>query len=58
MHRNHKDLLPCFRHPEYYQMIDDPIDMNTIEKRIVTGAYTTIQEFHADFMRLFKNVEV
>ncbi len=46
------------KYPEYYTLIEHPIDMNTIEKNIVTGQYKNLESFDNDFLRLFKNVEV
>ena len=39
-------------------MIKEPIDLNTIEKNILTGQYTNVEDFEKDFLKLFDNVEV
>ena len=44
--------------PNYYDVIDDPIDMNTIEKKIASSSYRSIDAFDEDFNSLFNNVEV
>lgn len=46
------------RCPDYYQMIEDPIDLTTIEKNINSGNYRATKDFHEDFLRLFGNAEV
>lgn len=48
----------CSRNPEYYELIKEPIDLNTIEKNILTGQYTNVEDFEKDFLKLFDNVEV
>jgi len=46
------------RCPDYYHMIEDPIDLTTIEKNINSGHYRATKDFHEDFLRLFGNAEV
>ena len=46
------------RNPEYYEIVDEPIDLTQIERHILTGKYKTVDAFDADFLRLFRNVEV
>lgn len=46
------------RYPDYYRLISDPIDLSTIRNNIKRGHYTDLATFEADFLRLFKNVEV
>jgi len=46
------------RFPDYYELIEKPIDLNTIEKHILHGDYETLAEFDDDVMLLFRNVEV
>lgn len=49
-------MLPSKRkHPEYYQRISDPIDLNTIEQNIATGVYRTVKAFDTDMIKLFTN---
>ncbi|CAK1541028.1 unnamed protein product [Leptosia nina] len=42
-------------YPEYYDVIDRPIDMLTIEANIKNDRYTTIDEMVADFRLMFSN---
>ncbi|XP_013389870.1 histone-lysine N-methyltransferase ASH1L isoform X3 [Lingula anatina] len=51
-----KNLWFC-RYPEYYEMIEDRIDLSTIQNNIFTGRYETVDAFDADFLKLFRNVE-
>lgn len=46
------------KHPDYFQVIKEPIDLNTIRNNIKRGYYADLQTVDADFSRLFKNVEV
>ena len=46
------------KHPWYYQVIQEPIDLTMIEGRILSGEYTSIEAFHTDMCKLFTNVEV
>ena len=51
--------LPSRRkHPEYYKVIEDPIDLSTICRDINKGRYTDVENVDAEILRLFKNVEV
>ncbi|XP_052283595.1 uncharacterized protein LOC127880288 isoform X2 [Dreissena polymorpha] len=45
------------KHPWYYQVIQEPIDLTMIEGRILSGEYTSIEAFHTDMCKLFTNVE-
>lgn len=45
------------KHPLYYQMIDQPIDLKTIENKIFSAEYENIESFEHDVMLLFHNVE-
>lgn len=51
-------LPPKKKHPDYYRTVTEPIDMNTIHKKILTGQYKSVEAYEADFMLLFSNVEV
>ena len=55
---NYKHFKQFCRNPDYYEMIKEPIDLNTIEKNILTGQYTNVEDFEKDFLKLFDNVEV
>ncbi|XP_060607678.1 uncharacterized protein LOC132759835 [Ruditapes philippinarum] len=46
------------KHPLYYQMIVEPIDLTMIENRILSGEYHSIDMFERDVMKLFQNVEM
>ena len=46
------------KHPLYYQMIVEPIDLTMIENKILSGEYHSIDMFERDVMKLFQNVEV
>ncbi|XP_052100280.1 histone-lysine N-methyltransferase ASH1L-like isoform X2 [Mytilus californianus] len=45
------------KHPEYYTVIEKPIDFHVIEKHISQGKYTDLKEFDNDVNLLFKNAE-
>ncbi|KAL5005481.1 hypothetical protein ScPMuIL_018937 [Solemya velum] len=45
------------KHPDYYEIIEDPIDLNSIEQRILSGFYKDLDSFDADFMKLYHNVQ-
>lgn len=42
-------------YPEYYRVIPNPIDMETISGKIESGQYTGEEEFIRDFETLFQN---
>jgi len=44
--------------PDYYELIEEPIDLTTIDKRINSGYYVSARAFHTDFDRLLSNAEV
>ena len=44
--------------PDYYELIDDPIDLQTIEKNINSGSYKDLVSYEGDVIRLFDNVDV
>lgn len=41
--------------PTYLQVVKQPMDIQTIEKKIATKAYTSIEEVTDDFDRMFSN---
>jgi histone-lysine N-methyltransferase ASH1L len=43
------------KHPNYYILIPDPIDFNTIERTVNTGTYISPGHFDRDILRLFQN---
>ena len=50
-----KDLPSRKRHPEYFELIEEPMDLSTIEKTINSGLYTNPDQFDRDFLLLFQN---
>ncbi|XP_053619347.1 protein polybromo-1 isoform X3 [Plodia interpunctella] len=42
-------------YPEYYNVIDKPIDMITIESNIKNDRYTSLEEMTSDFRLMFSN---
>merc|ERR1712146_259596 len=45
-------------YPEYYHIIKNPIDLNTIRKSILKRHYLTIREYYDDMLLLFANAMV
>jgi hypothetical protein len=43
------------RYPEYFQVIDQPIDLKTIASKIVNGSYTNINQCEEDLNQMCKN---
>lgn len=49
-------LLPSKRHyPDYYDVIEHPIDLKLIAKKIQTSAYNTLAEMEKDLLQMVKN---
>ncbi|XP_066274110.1 histone-lysine N-methyltransferase ASH1L-like isoform X3 [Branchiostoma lanceolatum] len=46
------------RNSEYYSMIPDPLDLTTIETKIMTGKYKTMDDFEANMQQVFRNAEI
>lgn len=42
-------------YPDYYEVIQHPIDMNTIEQNIKTDRYGTMDDIVGDFRLMFLN---
>lgn len=42
-------------YPDYYEVIQHPIDMNTIEQNIKTDRYGTLDDVVGDFRLMFLN---
>ena len=38
--------------PDYYNVITNPMDISTMEKKLTTGEYKTVADFEADFRLL------
>ncbi|XP_042217828.1 protein polybromo-1-like isoform X3 [Homarus americanus] len=43
------------KYPDYYQLIDHPIDLKTIAQRIVAKQYKNVDDVEDDFVLLFNN---
>ncbi len=41
--------------PTYYTRVEDPIDLSTIEKNIVSGVYKDVESFDTDINKLINN---
>ena len=49
-------LLPSKRHyPDYYDVIEHPIDLKFIATKIQTSAYTTLGEMEKDLLQMVRN---
>lgn len=42
-------------YPDYYQVIQHPIDMNTIENNIKSERYNTLDDIVGDYRLMFSN---
>lgn len=52
-------LLPSKKHyPEYYAVIDHPIDLKFIANKIQTNAYTSLSEIEKDLLQMVKNAQI
>lgn len=52
-------LLPSKKHyPEYYAVIDHPIDLKFIANKIQTNAYTSLNEIEKDLLQMVKNAQI
>ena len=52
--KHFKELPNRKKYPIYYELIEEPIDLNTIENRVNSGSYDPWQ-FDRDLIRLFQN---
>ena len=59
--KSHKSSWP-FSHPvnpdevpDYYEVIKDPIDLETIQKKISEKKYKDALQFESDVLRIFSN---
>ena len=49
-------VKPCKEtYPDYYRFIKNPMDMETIKKRIKSKSYTTFKKFKSDVTLMFEN---
>ncbi len=52
-------LLPSQkRYPEYYKLIESPIDLKLIASKIVDNKYTSLTELEDDFTLMCKNAQI
>ena len=50
-----KELPLRERNPLYFDLIEEPIDLNTIERSINSGMYSDPDQFDRDILKLFQN---
>ena len=50
-----KEMPSRKRNPDYFELIEEPMDLNTIEKTINSGLYTNPDQFDRDLLILFQN---
>lgn len=43
------------RYPEYYEVIDNPLDLKMIATRIQSGQYSTLSDLERDLLQMTKN---
>ena len=49
-------IKPCEEtYPDYYSVIKNPMDMETIKKRIKSNLYKTLKKFKSDVILMFEN---
>ena len=49
-------MKPCEEtYPDYYSVIKNPMDMETIKKRIKSNSYKTLKKFKSDVILMFEN---
>ena len=41
--------------PDYFHIIKEPMDLSTVEKRLNSGAYATVQQFALDVRKIWAN---
>lgn len=46
------------KHPDYYQMVDTPMDLGTVREDLVGGNYDTPLEFAKDMRLIFQNSKI
>ena len=52
-------LLPSKKHyPEYYAVIEHPIDLKFIANKIQTNAYTSLNDMEKDLLQMVKNAQI
>lgn len=59
--KNHRDAWPFINPvdedyaPNYYKIIDHPMDLQTMEDKLDNQEYSSLDEFKADFDRIVEN---
>lgn len=59
--KNHRDAWPFINPvdedyaPNYYKIIDDPMDLQTMEDKLDNQEYASLDEFKIDFGRIVDN---
>jgi protein polybromo-1 len=52
-------LLPSKKHyPDYYAVIDHPIDLKFIANKIQTNAYSSLNDMEKDILQMVKNAQI
>lgn len=52
-------LLPSKKHyPDYYEVIEHPIDLKFIANKIQTNAYTNLNDMEKDLLQMAKNAQI
>ena len=41
--------------PDYYKVVKNPIDLETIKKKLMLDLYSSLKEFTTDFRTMFEN---
>lgn len=54
----YKKLPPRRGYKDYYELIEQPIDLQIIASRARNGGYRTLKEFEADVLLLFDNARL
>lgn len=50
-----RDPVDRLEHPDYYQIIDTPMDLRTVKEDLLGGNYETPIEFAKDMKLIFTN---
>lgn len=56
-----KDAVPfrepvdIIEYPDYYQVIDTPMDLGAVREDLLGGNYNSVHDFHKDMMLIFSN---
>ena len=50
-------MLPFRSFPEYYELIQRPVDLTSIKKAIASGAYSSVQEALSDIRLVWANCQ-